>query len=1109
MYSSSSRPHSPTHRLHSRPPTSYRRFLPFSFSSRSFRLHPIFFIPIFLLGTLFSPYTTLSGGGNEMREPVYRREDYDFEPSLVFAKPDAPPLIHDYDEDQDELTRRARGGGQKVLARTEHGEGEDESEWWDPSHSPSSSEDGQGDSSSSSSPFYEFNGLLYFSSTPSTIPSLEEPLPEFPVPKQRPPIAPPVKRLSQQDSAPPSAPHGWLSPGDLFRPLSERRQPSHPPPNSDSSPLKPAQQQQPRRLPLAQRIPSSERDALKRRIGANAAKAQWAKKEGKPFVPGKPEELVAAEREWRKEVERRRKEREDEIFRGKVWEPVPAQPGKAKGEKLGEKELDEEELSDLEVLRAVRELTESERELLSWEEREVIRELERKYPPEEEGNHALEQQKPAAQQQEQRGGGGDKRVPFRDRANANGNGGKKAVFNPLGVPQAQAQGQGRGRGAAVAGRAGMGQRQEQRQEQQQRGRRGGLRKRSLEIVEEEVEGSDVVQEEEEDASTQFVRRAIDSEAEEDSPSLSNSDRSKRSSPSIPDQPHPISYLIQQASSNWDSMVLRQSQTLSQAVEEYTRRYGIRPPIGFDSWWRFAMENRVILVDEYDQIHEDILPFRSLSPSEFRRRSKELQTDKKGPWWKNSFGLGIKNGQVKKFSGGGAEEGGDGRVEDLMDILGEFSEMVPEDLELRFLKGDEPGVVVSGEAKERHLRFAEEGKFLSPAEAQETLEPTGFLPWDSLCPPNSTARRIAQSLPIDHRRPSPRSSLKSYVNLDHDKSMDFCDYPELRPLNGFTSWSGPRPYLLYPLFSFTKTSYHSDLLVPHLSNDFYEEVGRDPTWEGKKENRVLWRGENLGSWFGKGEGWRSSQRARLVALANSPHDEGSQSLIHFTSPSSSDSLRRASFPTTSLTSHYLDIAFSLPPIQCSSSSTDQTCSSLLSDPSLRWDSPSRGGKAMTKEEENQYKYVLDVDGNYVSGKWKRLMSSRSCVLKSTVWKEWWSKRIMPWYQFVFFFLFLRFPFFSLLTQPHHSTSYIPIKPDYSDLLDVSAYFIGQPDRDGLGSHNHHDHDLEAKKIALRGREWANEHFREVDMAAYMFRLYLEYARLLHRDENDPNSMDYYP
>ncbi|KPV74609.1 glycosyltransferase family 90 protein, partial [Rhodotorula graminis WP1] len=87
--------------------------------------------------------------------------------------------------------------------------------------------------------------------------------------------------------------------------------------------------------------------------------------------------------------------------------------------------------------------------------------------------------------------------------------------------------------------------------------------------------------------------------------------------------HPISHLVSRAEQEWDDLLRRQSQTLEDAVAEYRRRYGMNPPVGFDSWWRYAMQNHVRLVDEYDQVHSDVLPFLSLAPSEFRRRVKSL------------------------------------------------------------------------------------------------------------------------------------------------------------------------------------------------------------------------------------------------------------------------------------------------------------------------------------------------------------------------------------------------------------------------------------------------------------------------------------------------------
>lgn len=48
------------------------------------------------------------------------------------------------------------------------------------------------------------------------------------------------------------------------------------------------------------------------------------------------------------------------------------------------------------------------------------------------------------------------------------------------------------------------------------------------------------------------------------------------------------------------------------------------------------------------------------------------------------------------------------------------------------------------------------------------------------------------------------------------------------------------------------------------------------------------------------------------------------------------------------------------------------------------------------EEEKYKYILDVDGNAWSARFKRLLTSGSMILKSTIHPEFWNDRIQPWY-----------------------------------------------------------------------------------------------------------------
>jgi len=117
----------------------------------------------------------------------------------------------------------------------------------------------------------------------------------------------------------------------------------------------------------------------------------------------------------------------------------------------------------------------------------------------------------------------------------------------------------------------------------------------------------------------------------------------------------------------------------------------------------------------------------------------------------------------------------------------------------------------------------------------------------------------------------------------------------------------------------------------------------------------------------------------------------------------------------------------------------------------------------------YKFVLDVDGHGWSSRFKRLMVSRSLIFKSTVFPEWYQERIAEW------------------------VHYIPVSLDYSDLYDSLTFFRGD-----LNGANAHD-DL-ALKIAIAGRDWSKTFWRREDMTAYMFRLYLEYARVMSLDRN---------
>lgn len=87
--------------------------------------------------------------------------------------------------------------------------------------------------------------------------------------------------------------------------------------------------------------------------------------------------------------------------------------------------------------------------------------------------------------------------------------------------------------------------------------------------------------------------------------------------------HPILPLLRGASLKANNLVSRQSNTLTQAVANYRKRYKKDPPKGFDKWWSFAKARNHTLVDEYDSLMQDISKFATLSPNVLRTRTRTL------------------------------------------------------------------------------------------------------------------------------------------------------------------------------------------------------------------------------------------------------------------------------------------------------------------------------------------------------------------------------------------------------------------------------------------------------------------------------------------------------
>ena len=91
------------------------------------------------------------------------------------------------------------------------------------------------------------------------------------------------------------------------------------------------------------------------------------------------------------------------------------------------------------------------------------------------------------------------------------------------------------------------------------------------------------------------------------------------SASAPDPRHPIERLVAENRERFSATLERQSETLEEAVQEYRRRYGRRPPRKFDRWYELARSNDLVLIDEFDVLMRNLEPFWGVNVETLRER----------------------------------------------------------------------------------------------------------------------------------------------------------------------------------------------------------------------------------------------------------------------------------------------------------------------------------------------------------------------------------------------------------------------------------------------------------------------------------------------------------
>ncbi|TKA56853.1 hypothetical protein B0A53_01254 [Rhodotorula sp. CCFEE 5036] len=591
----------------------------------------------------------------------------------------------------------------------------------------------------------------------------------------------------------------------------------------------------------------------------------------------------------------------------------------------------------------------------------------------------------------------------------------------------------------------------------------------------------------------------------------------------PTEAHPIIPLIREAREKWHKKLTSQSWTFDRATRTYKSRYGRAPPPGFDKWFAFATQGRNhSLVDEYDQLMEDLEPFRALSAAELRRRTAELS---KVP---GISIVSIRNGEAQVHARSSSWAPADA----FQRMLAAFVRDLP-DMDIAINERPEGRVLPR---QQRHVFMSDyglEGEELVANMSDSFNRPTlkHFRPewkhdgsvWEAYrrsCPTDSAARRLVESIrsvesnsglvvqgraSLSGEAPKSRRVKAKTVqpvtremtfNQDLDAVFNMCDYPSMHTLHS-AFYSDQRTIEhLFPVFSPSKPAGYADILIPShhywspSSEHTYElELRRgqsktpsDIDWSLKRDSSY-WRGKvTRGADTPPGHG-SSFQKQRLVKMANAA-DPNEQRVLVSLDAKTSD-LTAMSVSSLVANKAMTDIAMACDP-------SLGECSYLRS-LGYRVEPPAPLSDAW------RHKIVLDVDEIGFSPRFPALMESKSAVVKSSIQREFWRGWAEPWKHF------------------------IPLSSSYSELYNIQSFFEGysssfsgrrgnstlhtptvishsavKADLPANADGSPFDNDRALRDIAEAGSEWRQRHLRQADMECYVFRLLIEWANLLVGD-----------
>lgn len=490
--------------------------------------------------------------------------------------------------------------------------------------------------------------------------------------------------------------------------------------------------------------------------------------------------------------------------------------------------------------------------------------------------------------------------------------------------------------------------------------------------------------------------------------------------------HPVEVLIREAKTDFDVLLRNQSNTFPAAYAEYQRRYGFDPPRGFEEWYKFAQAHQSPIIDEFDIISDGIAPFLAMSGKEVLERMIQVYDQPDHELWSCAM-----SGQPVQTQ---CSHHGRENDRNNADFFNRITGRIPSSLDLKFLLNhlDEPTVII-------------------PPQSQQANKPIitnvgGQRAWEALTKYCSSRKTTSP----DRKAPIETYGLPFVTN--RKSAVDLCEHVEYSEMHGFLAMPESLRLTegLVPVLSTGAPSTMGDLLYPssaYVEEDrfrYHEE--QDMDWE-KKQNNVYWAGSTTGGHAREAQ-WPRLHRQRFVELAQNLKPRWFSYLRE-----RDGVIRRVA--SSFLDGRLYDVAFANV-LQCDAKACREQRQYFDTKP---WADGDRQFRS---------RLVFDLDGNGISGRYYKLLASKSAPLRQTLFREWHDERLVPW------------------------VHYVPVSQSMEELPELVFYLTSTASGQ-----------KRAKEIAEQGQQWFSQAFREIDVVIYVYRLLLELARL--QDPERPASL----